>query len=183
MGEHVAYLRVSTTDQNTERQLSDTGFKFTKIFEDKCSGATASRPALEALIEYVREGDTVHVHSIDRLARNLNDLLQLLEQLTGNGVSVTFHKEKLTFNGENNPFQTLQLQVIGAVAQFERSMIKERQREGIAKAKEAGKYKGRKRSIKRDQVIAMKAEGLGPTAIANELGVSRMSIHRILNSG
>ncbi|SCA54827.1 conserved hypothetical protein [Candidatus Terasakiella magnetica] len=178
----VAYIRVSSADQNTDRQLTDTGLSFKKTFTDECSGGSTNRPALERMLEYVREGDEIHVHSIDRLARNLEDLLGLLKVLTGQGVSVKFHKENLTFTGEENPFQELQLQIIGAVAQFERSMIKERQREGIAKAKQKGIYKGRKKSIERERVFALKEQGMGPSAIAKEMGVSRMSIHRILTA-
>lgn len=178
----VAYIRVSSTDQNTDRQLSATGIEFEKTFKDECSGGSTNRPGLDRLLEYVRQGDVVHVHSIDRLARNLQDLLSLLKALTNNGVSVRFHKENLTFTGKDNPFQELQLQIIGAVAQFERSMIKERQREGIEKAKAQGAYKGRKKSIDRRLVHHLKDQGLGPTAIAKEMGVSRMSIHRILNN-
>ncbi|NMU53113.1 recombinase family protein, partial [Vibrio parahaemolyticus] len=92
---HIAYLRVSTTDQNTDRQLTDSGITFDKSFTDKCSGGSTKRPALEALKDYVREGDTIHVHSIDRLARNLVDLKQLINDWTSQGVSVRFHKENL----------------------------------------------------------------------------------------
>jgi len=179
MSENVGYIRVSSADQNTERQLD--GLALNKVFTDKVSGGTKDRPALNDLMEYARSGDVVHVHSIDRLARNLADLLNLLEQFTGKGITVKFHKENLTFSGENNPFQKLQLQVIGAVAEFERSMIKERQREGIAKAKQdRSKYQGRKPSIDGDRVRKMKAEGLSPTAIAKELGIARSSVYRML---
>jgi DNA invertase Pin-like site-specific DNA recombinase len=176
----VGYIRVSTVDQNTDRQLE--GVTVGKTFTDKASGGSKDRPALDALLEYVREGDTVHVHSIDRLARDLGDLLSLLQTVTGRGVSVVFHKERLTFTGEdNNPFQTLQLQVIGAVARFERAIIKERQREGIAKAKTRGVYRGRKPSIDVTQVKAMHQDrGLSPSAIAKELGIARSSVYRVL---
>ena len=176
----VAYVRVSSTEQNTERQLDGSRIEFERTFTDRCSGGTKKRDGLERMLDYVRDGDTIHVHSIDRLARNLADLLLLLEDLTERGVSIRFHKEGLTFTGEDNPFQKLQLQIIGSVAEFERSMIRERQREGIAKAREKGVYKGRKRSIDREKIIELKAEGMGPTAIAKELGVSRMSVHRAL---
>lgn len=175
----VGYIRVSTVDQNTDRQLE--GVTVAKTFTDKASGGSKDRPALEALLEYVREGDTVHVHSIDRLARDLGDLLSLLQTFTGRGVSVVFHKERLTFTGEDSPFQTLQLQVIGAVAQFERAIIKERQREGIAKAKTRGVYRGRKPSIDVAQVKEMHQDrGLSPSAIAKELGIARSSVYRVL---
>src|SRR5690554_3579514 len=102
----VAYRRVSTLDQSTERQLD--GMTFDKVFEDKCGGGDTNRPALKALLEYVREGDTVHVHSIDRLARNSQDLLGLVEELRGRGVSITFHKEGLSFTADKaDPFKEL----------------------------------------------------------------------------
>ncbi len=171
----VGYIRVSTVEQNTDRQLD--GITFDKTFTDKVSGGTRNRPGLEALMEYVREGDTVHIHSIDRLARDLGDLLSLLKHFKGEGVTVRFHKEHLTFTGEANPFQDLQLQVIGAVAQFERAIIKERQREGIAKAKAKGIYRGRKPSIDAEKVKTLHSQGMTPTAIASELGIARSSVY------
>ncbi|WP_420548186.1 recombinase family protein [Curvivirga sp.] len=175
---NVGYIRVSSVDQNTGRQLE--GIALDRVFEDKVSGGTKNRPELLALQDYVRDGDTVHVHSIDRLARNLEDLLGLIRGFLDQGVNVNFLKENLTFNGEDNPFQQLQLQIIGAVAQFEREMIKERQREGIAKAKKEGKYKGRKTSIDKEQVIQLKNEGITPTNIAKQLRIARSSVYRML---
>jgi DNA invertase Pin-like site-specific DNA recombinase len=171
----VGYIRVSTIDQNTDRQLD--GVTVGKTFTDKASGGTRKRPGLEALMDYVREGDTVHVHSIDRLARDLGDLLALLQHFRGQGVNVHFHKERLTFTGEANPFQDLQLQVIGAVAQFERAIIRERQREGIAKAKAKGIYRGRKPSIDAGKVKALRDQGMTPSAIAKDLGIARSSVY------
>ncbi|RRD66994.1 MULTISPECIES: recombinase family protein, partial [unclassified Desulfovibrio] len=106
--------------------------------------------------EFLRAGDTLHVHSIDRLARNLQDLLTLIEELNRKSVTVRFHTENLTFTGKDDPFQKLQLQIIGAVAQFERAMLRERQREGIALAKAQGKYTGRKPSLSAAQVEEMR---------------------------
>lgn len=177
----VGYLRVSSIDQNEERQLDGVGLD--KSFVDKASGGSTKRPALEELQEYVRHGDTIHVHSIDRLARDLNDLLGLIKDFTERGVGVKFHKENLSFTGDENPFQTLQLQVIGAVAQFERSIIKERQREGIEKAKGRGVYRGRKPSIAVDKVKELKEQGVGPAAIAKQLGIARSSVYRLLEGG
>ena len=118
----IAYIRVSTTDQNTERQLD--GVEVVKTFTDKCSGGSTNRPALTDLLDYIREGDTVHVHSIDRLARNLQDLLSLVERFKTKGVALKFHKENLTFEGSvTNAMQDLMLSMIGAVAQFEKAMI------------------------------------------------------------
>ncbi len=138
----VGYIRVSTVDQNSERQLAN--IKLDKIFEDTCSGKDTKRPALGQMIEYVRDGDTVQVHDISRMARNVSDLLRLIETFNRKGVTVQFMKEGLTFSSEkSNPMNELMLTVLGAIYQFERSMLLERQREGIAIAKAAGKYKGR----------------------------------------
>jgi len=179
----VGYIRVSSLDQNTDRQL--VGVDLGKVFQDKASAADTKRPQLTACMEYVREGDTVHVHSIDRLARNLQDLLRLLDLFTGKGVTVQFHKERLTFTpGKADPFQSLQLQIIGAVAQFERALIKERQREGIAKAKSQGKHLGRERKLmpEVEQAMRQRAEaGEEKKALAVEYGVSRQTLYRVLS--
>lgn len=177
----VGYVRVSTTDQKTDRQLE--GVALDKVFEEKASAADAARPQLLLCLDYVREGDTLHVHSIDRLARNLQDLLRLLGQLTGKGVTVQFLKERLAFSGQDDPFQRLQLQIIGAVAEFERALIKERQREGIAKAKSQGKHLGRERKLtpEQEQAIQVRANaGEEKKALALEFGVSRQTLYRIL---
>tara|TARA_R110002050_G_scaffold57423_2_gene128844 strand:+ start:6306 stop:6854 length:549 start_codon:yes stop_codon:yes gene_type:complete len=173
----LAYIRVSTVDQNTERQLD--GFKFEKIFEDKCSGKDTNRPQLQALLDYVREGDEVHVHDISRMARNLEDLIILVKKLNSQGISVHFHKEHLIFTGEQNPMQDLMLNIMGAVYQFERSMLLERQREGIQKAKEAGKYKGRPQEINRDKVAELLSGGLSIRKTAAQLGVSVSTVQRV----
>ena len=155
------------------------------MFEDKASGKDVHRPALERCLEVVRDGDTLHVHSIDRLARNMQDLLSLLSDLTGRGVSVKFHKENLTFTPDKeNPFQRLQLQLIGSVAEFERAMIRERQREGIAIAKAAGKYKGRKPSLTPEQAAELRKRveenGEKVARLAREYGVSRQTVYEHL---
>jgi DNA invertase Pin-like site-specific DNA recombinase len=174
----VGYIRVSTVDQNTDRQLD--GMSFDKVFEDKCGGGDTKRPALTALLDYVREGDTVHVHSIDRLARNSADLLNLVESLKARGVTVTFEKEGLTFDArKSDPFKELMFHMLGAFAQFERSIIGERQREGIEKAKSKGVYKGGKKVLDRAKVLSMLEEGMGPSVIAKDLGIGRMSVYRI----
>lgn len=134
------YVRVSTTEQNTARQL----IKADKVFEDKCSGSTTQRPQLDLLKEFARDGDTVMVHDISRLARNIRDLIELIEFFNNKGVSVEFQKEAMTFTADSkNPMNQLMLNLLGSVYQFEREMMLERQREGIAKAKADGKYKGR----------------------------------------
>ena len=175
----IAYVRVSSVDQNTERQLSD--LQADKAFTDKCSGGTANRPALTALLDYMREGDTVHVHSIDRLARNLQDLLGLVELFKSKGVTLRFHKESMTFQaGSSDPMQELMLSVMGSVAQFEKAMINERQREGIEKAKAQGVYnKPRRKRVDPAQVQELLKQGQSHAAIAEELGCSTKTVQRI----
>lgn len=183
-GKNIGYIRVSSIDQNTARQLE--GILLDKTFTDTCSGKDTHRPNLTNCLDYLREGDTLHVHSIDRLARNLQDLLHLIESLNQRAVAVVFHKEGLTFSGKEDHFQKLQLQLIGAVAQFERAMIKERQREGIAIAKAAGKYKGRKPSFsaeQAEQAQQMVAAGRSKTDVALHFGVSRTTLYKALRDG
>lgn len=179
MGQHIAYIRVSSISQSTERQLD--GLEFDTVFEEKVSAKDTKRPKLKACLEYLRDGDTLHVHSIDRLARNLQDLLALINTLLDKGVTVEFHKEGLKFTGKNDHMQNLQLQIIGAVAQFERELIKERQREGIELAKRAGKYKKPKpKALTDDQlkeIISKKSSGSSIASLAREYGVSRQTIY------
>lgn len=182
-GQDVGYVRVSTLDQNTERQLD--GMALDRVFTDKASGKDADRPQLVAALEYVREGDTLICHSMDRLARNLDDLRRIVRELTGRGVAVQFVKERLTFTGEDSPMATLLLSVMGAFAEFERSLIRERQREGIAIAKEKGVYRGRKKALSPDQRQALKAkdeanEGKNRAALAREFGISRETLYQYL---
>ena len=176
----VGYRRVSTFDQNLDRQ--DLG-KVDKLFEEKASGKSAKdRPALQSMIDYVREGDCVVVHSIDRLARDLRDLQSIIETLNNKGVAISFKSENLTFSASSDDaFAKLQLQMMGAFAEFERNIIRKRQAEGIAKAKTKGVYKGGKKRIDREKVKDLKGEGLSTYKIAKALGISRMSVHRILN--
>jgi DNA invertase Pin-like site-specific DNA recombinase len=175
---HVGYIRVSSVDQNTSRQLSETALD--RVFEDKASGKDTDRPALTACLAYLREGDTLHVHSMDRLARNLDDLRKLVKGLTARSVAVRFEKESLTFTGESSPMANLLLSMLGAVAEFERALILERQREGIAVAKAAGAYKGRKPSLTQDKIEEMKRRALAgekKTVLAKEFGVSRETVY------
>ncbi len=123
-GQRVGYLRVSAIDQRVERQLD--GIALDRTFTDKASGKDVHRPQLEAMVGFVRDGDTVIVHSMDRLARNLDDLRQIVRKLTGKGVQVDFVKEQLSFTGDDNAMATLLLSVMGAFAEFERSLIRER---------------------------------------------------------
>jgi len=179
MGQRIGYQRVSTVDQNTARQLD--GVELDKVFIDKASGKDTNRPELGRALDYVRDGDTLVVHSMDRLARSLVDLRRTVDELTQRGVQVRFVKEGLTFSSdESDPCAVLMLSVMGAVAEFERSMILERQREGIALAKAAGKYKGRKASLSQTRASELRerlAKGESVTALATEYGVSRQTVY------
>jgi len=179
----IGYKRVSSVSQSTERQ--ELG-EVDKLFEEKQSGKnTKGRPSLLAMIDYAREGDVVKVHSIDRLARDLRDLQSIISDLNDKGVTITFLTENLTFSaGADDAFAKLQLQMMGAFAEFERNIIRKRQAEGIAKAKERGVYDNRVRKtvIDRDQVRKLSSEGLSTYKIADKMSISRMSVHRILNN-
>lgn len=180
-GQHIGYIRVSTLEQNTARQLD--GVQLNKIFTDRVSGKSIDRPQLQACLEYVREGDTLHVHSMDRLARNLDDLRGLVRQLTAKGVAVQFHKENLTFTGEDSPMANLLLSTLGAFSQFERELLRERQKEGIAIAKAAGKYRGGKPKLNPDQVTDLKARvatGVPKAKVAREFSISRETLYTYL---
>lgn len=176
----IGYRRVSTNDQNLDRQeLNDCE----KVFEEKLSGANRNRPALKEMIEWAREGDIVVVHSLDRLARDLRDLQSIVETLNEKGVSVEFQEERLHFDpGADDPMSRLQLQLMGAFAEFERRMIKKRQAEGIARAKDRGAYKGRRPTIDAGQVRDLHREGVGASEIAKRLSIGRASVYRVLNS-
>ena len=175
----VGYIRVSSLDQNTERQLD--GQELDKVFTDKASGKDTKRPQLQAALDYLREGDCLIVHSMDRLARNLDDLRRIVLGLTSKGVLVEFVKERLTFTGEDSAMSQLLLSVMGAFAEFERSLIRERQREGIALAKKAGVYKGRKPSLSDERLLNC-ARGLQAgekkAALAREFGISRETVYQ-----
>ncbi|GJH23697.1 recombinase family protein [Caballeronia novacaledonica] len=182
-GQRIAYRRVSTLIQNTARQLD--GMEFDQEFTDKASGKDTKRPQLEAMLKHVRAGDHVFVHSIDRLARNTADLLELVETLTTKGVSLTFVKENLNFTSDRaDPFQMLMLSMLGSVATFERAIINERQREGIAIAKSEGKFKGGKAKLSADQAAQLRAkvaEGIPKAKVAREFGISRETLYQYLN--
>jgi DNA invertase Pin-like site-specific DNA recombinase len=183
LGQRIGYVRVSTLDQNTERQLE--GIEVAKTFTDKASGKDTKRPQLEALMGFVREGDTVVVHSMDRLARNLDDLRRVVQTLTGRGVCIEFVKEHLSFTGEDSPMASLMLSVMGAFAEFERALIHERQREGIALAKQRGAYKGRKKSLSqaaRSEVQQRLAAGASKAQVAREFGISRQTLYQYLET-
>ena len=183
-GLHIGYVRVSAVDQNELRQLD--GLELDKTFTDKASGKDVNRPQLECLLSFIREGDTLVCHSMDRLGRNLDDLRKLVLDLTGRGVHVQFIKENLVFTGEDSPMANLLLSVMGAFAQFERELIRERQREGIALAKKRAAYVGRKRSLSPAQASALLkrvAAGESKTLLAQELGVTRDTIYSYIGRG
>lgn len=180
-GQRIGYVRVSSFDQNPERQLE--AVQADRVFTDKASGKDTHRPQLDTLLAFVREGDTVVVHGMDRLARNLDDLRRLVQKLTKRGVRIEFVKEGLTFTGEDSPMANLMLSVMGAFAEFERALIRERQREGIALAKQRGAYRGRKKSLNSEQIAELKrrvAAGEQKALIARHFGISRETVYQYL---
>lgn len=182
-GQRVGYKRVSSIDQNLARQLE--GIKLDRIFPDKISGKNTDRPQLKEMLAYIREGDTVFVHSLDRLARNLVDLHDIVKIITDKKASVTFVTENLTFTGDDSPLSVLLLQVLGAFAQFQRMIIREAQREGIAIAKRDGVYKGRKKKLTTDDVVTILqriSAGESKAQIARDWGVSRKTLYQYLDA-
>jgi DNA invertase Pin-like site-specific DNA recombinase len=192
----IGYVRVSTEEQNEARQVEAlAGQHIDRTFLDKLSGKDTNRPQLTAALEFMREGDCLVVHSFDRLARNMRDLLNLIADLNTRKIAVEFIKENLTFTGEHAPMSKFMLSILGGVAEFERSLIRERQREGISIAKQLGVYRGRKRALTVDQVdeIRRRAAAIDPaalvrtqesrTALAKEFGVSRQTLYQALRPG
>lgn len=177
----VGYIRVSSQGQNTARQLQ--GIELDMEFMDKCTGSNLNRENLDACIAYLRKGDTFVVDSIDRLARNLRDLQEILAVLIKKGVSVKFLKENLTFTGNDDAISTLMLQMMGAFAEFERTMIRSRQREGIDAAKKSGKHLGRP-SIIDNKFLAtisqLKEKGTSIRQIGLKMNVSRVTVQKAL---
>lgn len=182
----IGYIRVSTVDQKIERQLHD--MQLDKTFIDRVSGKTIDRPALKEMLNYARAGDVVVVHSMDRLARNTEDLLYLVNYLNRNNISIRFISENLTFDGSNNPIGKLMLTIMGAIAQFELSLMNERRREGIARAKAEGKFKGRPtNATKLSNVQKAYLErsikyGVSKAKIAKELNITRQTIYNYLKT-
>ena len=182
-GQRVGYVRVSAFDQNPERQLED--INLDRVFTDKASGKDVRREQLAEMLNYVRQGDTLVVHSMDRLARNLDDLRRIVQDLTKRGVCIEFVKEKLSFTGEDSPMANLMLSVMGAFAEFERALLRERQREGIALAKKRGVYKGRKRALSDADIVALKARiksGEKKAQVARDFGISRETLYQYLKN-
>jgi DNA invertase Pin-like site-specific DNA recombinase len=182
-GQRVGYVRVSSVDQNTERQLD--GIALDMVFTDKASGKDVERPQLKAALAHLRAGDTLIIHSMDRLSRNMEDMLRVVRELKGKGVTVQFLKENMLFDAKGTkPQDELMFAMLGAFAQFERSIIKERQREGIAIAKAKGDvYLGRKPALSDDQakeLVAKAASGANKSKLAKEYGISRETLYQYL---
>lgn len=181
----VGYARVSTIDQNPDRQIEKLeSLNVEKLFVDKASGKNTSRPGFQAMMNYVREGDVLVICSMDRLARNLFDLLSITKELQGKGVTVRFLKENIDLSptGETSAISKLLLSMMGAVAEFERSLIKERQREGIALAKAKGIYRGRKPldQTKIQEAQKLITQGVPRAKVARDLKIGRTSLYRYL---
>lgn len=180
---NIAYVRVSTVEQNEERQLEALKkYDIDKWYKEKVSAKDANRPQLNQMLDYVREGDTVYIHDFSRLARNTKDLLEIVEQLSGKGVHLVSNKENID---TSTPTGKLMLTMIGAIAEFERANLLERQKEGIAIAKKDGRYKGRKAVSIDDDTwnkyynMYLNRE-LTKVQLANELGVSRPTLDKLI---
>jgi len=183
-GQRIGYKRVSTIDQNTARQLD--GIAVDEMFEDKASGKDTYRPQLQAAVKFCRKGDVLVCHSMDRLSRSLADLLGLVKELNNKGVAVEFVKENMTFTGEDSPMSKLMLALLGSVAEFERAILLERQREGIAIAKKEKKYKGSSKTLsvaKAQELRERIAAGENKVKLAKEFGISRQSLYNYLQYG
>lgn len=177
----VGYKRVSTIDQNSDRQLE--GTEVDKLFIDKCSGKDMKRPKLEEMLQFLREGDSLFVHSMDRMARNLRDLKKMIDDLLEKGVQISFLKEGLTFNNVKTPIADLMLGIIGSIAEFEYNLIRERQLEGIALAKKRGAYTGRKHALNHEQVKELQQmflSGFHKNKIAKHFKISRETVYKYL---
>ena len=175
----IGYRRISTADQKFDRQeLGEVG----RLFEEQASGSKKDRPALDEMIDFARDGDVVAVHSIDRLARNLRDLQAIVERLNRKGTTVIFISENLKFRpgGGADPFARLQLQLLGSFAEFERNIIRQRQAEGIAKAKMRGAYRARGPVTDATDVKRLRQDGMGVSEIARRLGIHRSTVYRAL---
>lgn len=179
---NIAYVRVSTVEQNESRQIESLNrYDINKWFTEKVSGKDTNRPQLQAMLDYIREGDTVYIHDFSRLARSTKDLLSIVEQLQEKGVQLISAKENLDTNTATGK---LMLTMIAAINEFERQNLLERQKEGIAIAKKEGKYKGRK-PIEADQKFKEQyqrylAREINKTELAKILGVSRPTLDKMI---
>ena len=183
-GQKIGYARVSSKDQNLDRQLAALKKeKVFRVFTDTVSGSSTQRPGLDGALNYVRAGDQLIVVSMDRLARSLIDLHRLVDELAERGVSVKFLKEGQTYSLDSSPVARLMLGLLGSVAEFERSIIRERQAEGIAKAKARGVYKGRAKVLNEEQVVQARewvSEGVPKAEVARRFGIGRTTLYKYL---
>ena len=183
-GQKIGYARVSSKDQNLDRQLAALKKeKVFRVFTDTVSGSSTQRPGLDGALNYVRAGDQLIVVSMDRLARSLIDLHRLVDDLTERGVSVKFLKEGQVYSQDSTPVAKLMLGLLGSVAEFERSIIRERQAEGIAKAKARGVYKGRAKVLNEEQVAQARewvSEGVPKAEVARRFGIGRTTLYKYL---
>lgn len=180
----LAYIRVSTEKQNTERQSFENVI-IEKVFCDKLSGKDMNRQGLNDMIDFAREGDTVHIHSFDRCSRNLKDLLEIIHTLNAKKVRIYFHKENLIFTGEDNPMNNLMVGLLGAVAEYERNLIAERVRQGVRIAHAKGHYKNSGRRFNhspeiRQEIREKRKQGMRPVDLAKLYNVSRATIYNYL---
>lgn len=180
---NIAYVRVSTVEQNEARQVEALQkYNIDKWFTEKVSGKNADRPQLQAMLDYVREGDTIHIHDFSRLARNTKDLLEIVELLEKKKVNLVSNHENID---SSTPSGKLMLTMIGAIAEFERANLLERQREGIAIAKAEGKYRGGQVKRIDDDLFNtqyeryMKRE-ISKAQLARELSISRPTLDKLL---
>ena len=180
----VAYVRVSTAEQNEARQLEALErYGIEKWFTEKISGKDTNRPQLQAMLDYVREGDTVYVHDLSRLARSTKDLLEIVETLTAKSVHLVSNKENID---SSTPSGKLMLTMIGAIAEFERQNMLERQKEGIAIAKREGKYKGGQTKKVDDRMFLdawsrYQNRQITKSGMAQELNLSRPTLDKMIN--
>lgn len=177
------YIRVSTLQQNTERQLKD--IPCDREFVEHASGKDTNRPELQNLLNMIRKQDHINIHELSRLARNTQDLLSIVNEVVSKGASIQFHKENLIFDGfkGEDPFQKLMLSMLGAISTFERDLLLERQKEGIALAKSKGKYKGRPPQFSSDDIQEIKvrfSESKNKSVLAKELGISRGYLYKLV---
>lgn len=182
---HIGYKRVSTSEQSTARQLADIALD--RVYEDFASGATRDRPELKRCLDALREGDTLHVHSVDRLSRSMRDLLDIVEQVLNSGASLIIYSPRLEFKSQQDDYlQRFQLQLFGIVGEMERSMIRQRQREGTEQAKIHGTKSGKpwgKQPLDmslRPKAIEMLDAGHKIKDIAAVIKVSRTSVYKLL---
>lgn len=180
---HFCYKRVSTTDQNLDRQLVD--LKCDREYVEKVSAKDTNRPQLQAMLQNIRAGDVVHVHELSRLGRSVKDLLEIVEQITRAGGTVKFHKENLEFkNNDKDPFQALMLNLLSSIAQFERELLLSRQREGIAIAKQKGKYKGKQSRFSDNDIARIRTEFVttnNKSKLAERYGITRGYLYALVS--